>query len=427
MNEPRIRDIPRIRELAEMVDGAVAVKKAIPFLRPLLRLLGADVGKMDDALVKVDDLVRQSEVMLRTPDRFNDLFGERGWIIYEDMKLETATAAVAKAEAGDPDGAEADLVAYHNAENLRFKLRRMQGVRAFRPRMRLAELALADHEAGRYHACVPVVLALLDGLVNELNAEHRGFFSGADLTAWDSMAAHSRGLNALASILRRTRQTTRTETITVPYRNGIMHGMDLGYDNEVVAAKAWAALFAVRDWAMKAERGELSGPAEPPKPKPNLRETLDQISKSAADREALDAWRKRVLVVGVDVPEMGEPEEYTEGTPERKVAEYLKLWRQKNYGHMALCLHPKLGPSPKTAPARVREVYGPKTLVAFEVTKVDDQAAAVTVVETILTYEEGGTEKRTPFEFRLVYVDPEGHPETRGLPGADWAIVFWAV
>jgi hypothetical protein len=44
------------------------------------------------------------------PDRFNDAFGDRGWIISEAMNFELATACVVKAEGGDVDGAEPDLI-----------------------------------------------------------------------------------------------------------------------------------------------------------------------------------------------------------------------------------------------------------------------------------------------------------------------------
>lgn len=104
----------------------------------------------------------------------------------------------------------------------------------------MTQKALADYEEERYYACVLVVLALLDGLVNELHEKRRGFFSSEiDLTAWDSMSAHDKGLNVLANIFQTGRYTTTTDSITIPYRNGIMHGMDLSFDNKMVAAKAW--------------------------------------------------------------------------------------------------------------------------------------------------------------------------------------------
>lgn len=265
MSTPLIRDIPQFRKLLEQTKNIAALKRAMPFLRPLLLLFGINVRTMDEALAKVDEISRQVEELAQLPDRFNAQFAHRGWITYEDMDLTVAKSALAKVEAGDIEGAEAELVDYYSAENVRWRLRRMGAVEAFRPRMRLAELALEDYAAERYHACIPVVLALLDGMVNAANERRRGFFSEeVALTAWDSISAHERGLGELVKILQKGRYKTNTEPITIPFRNGILHGMDLAYDNKVVAAKCWAALFATRQWAAQAERGQLDAPPEGP-------------------------------------------------------------------------------------------------------------------------------------------------------------------
>ena len=265
MNEPLIRDIPTIKKNLEDMRNMAMFKRTMPFLRPVLRIFGVETDKMDEALANVDDLVRQAEELAQIPDQFNDLFASRGWIIYDLLNLDVAKSAINKAVSGDFDGAETDLVDYYSVETVRWKLRTMNAVEAFRPRMPLAQKALTDYEEERYHACIPVVLALLDGLVNELHEKRRGFFAqNVDLTAWDSIAAHSRGLNVLSEIFQKGRRKTTTEQITIPYRNGILHGMDLGYDNKIVAAKTWAALFATRDWALKAEKGHITAPPEEP-------------------------------------------------------------------------------------------------------------------------------------------------------------------
>jgi|GEM_PF-5508124 len=215
-------------------------KTVFPALKPFLRLVGVDTSSIEDALERVDELAEQIDEMGMIPDRFNDLFGPRGWIIYELMNLEVAKDAIEKAEAGDLEGAEDVLLDYFNVDTVKWQLRTMYAVEAFRPRMDLAEKALLDYEKGRYHACTPVVLAQIDGLVSELHDEQRGFFSdAADLEAWDSLAAHSKGLNQLSAIFRKGRRKTTTEPIDIPYRHGIMHGRDLGYDNKIVACKTW--------------------------------------------------------------------------------------------------------------------------------------------------------------------------------------------
>jgi hypothetical protein len=126
---------------------------------------------------------------------------------------------------------------------------------------------------------------------------------GADLTAWDSMAAHDQGLERFADLFRKSRKKTRTEEISVPYRNGIMHGMDLEYDNEIVAAKCWAALFAVREWALKAENGELTPPPE--EPEPTLAEVLEKEQQIQESKKKREEWEPRDIVVGRDVPVTG--------------------------------------------------------------------------------------------------------------------------
>ncbi len=426
MDEPLIRDIPSIKKTLESTRNLASLKHALPTLRPFLRLLGIDVDGIDHALANVDDLTRQVEELARIPDRFNALFASQGWIIYDMMNIEVAKTAIEKVESGDLDGAESVLVDYYNVGTVRWHLMMMKAVAAFRPRIPLAQKALTDYEAERYHACVPVVLALLDGLVNELHAKQRGFFADdVDLTAWDSIAAHGQGLNALAGIFKKGRRKTTTERITIPYRHGIMHGMDLGYDNRIVAAKTWAALFATRDWALKAERGLLEAPPEE-SPK-TLVEILEQYNEIETYKERLAQWTPRRIVIGADTPATGEPNLFADGTPERRLAEYLAFWKSRNYGHMAQCLSAKLGPPAGNAPAQVREVFESMNLKSFAFTEISDDAAAVSEIQTELVFEEYGREIKKSVRFRLINEDHDGNVAVRGTAGSKWIIVNWPV
>lgn len=426
MSFPSIKDIPSIAKPLKDARSLVALKRIMPFCRPLLKILGVDVESMDKVLNQASDLVQQIEEMSRVLERFNDLFASRGWIIYELLNLEVAKAAIAKAEAGDVDGAETDLVNYYSPERIRWKLQTMHGIRAFRSRVPLAQKALIDYEEERYYACVLVVLALLDGLVNELHERRRGFFSAEiDLSAWDSMSAHSQGLNVLANIFQTGRYTTTTDSITVPYRNGIMHGMDLSYDNKMVAAKTWGALFAVRDWALKAEAGLLEAPPE--KPQATWTERLQQLRENQANKDKLTQWKPRNISAGVDIPQTGSPDVFADGTPERRLAEYLTFWQMKNYGYMARCLSVKLGPSAKQAPARIRQIFASKNLKSFEFQSVQDSTAAFSIIQTRLMFEEYGEEVTKMFDFRLINENVEGLPEVRGTSNSEWKIISWAL
>lgn len=424
MTDPRISDIPTIKKALEDIRNIKTLKAAMPFMRPILKLLGGDVTKIDEAFSKVQEMERIAAELATIPDRFSDLFAPHGWILYDLMNLEVAKAAIQKAEAGDVEGAEADLVNYYDAETVRWQLQTMVGVRAFRPRMSLAQKALTDYCEERYHACIPVVLALLDGMVNELHEKRRGFFAeGVSLEAWDSIAAHSKGLNQLVRIMTRMRQTTTTEQITVPFRNGILHGMDLGYDNKIVAAKSWAALFAARDWALKAERGLLTAP--PQEPKKTWREIFKQLRDNEDEKKRLEAWKPRTILLGENIPITGEPNAFEAGMPEHKLAEFLVYWQARNYGYMAKCLSLKTGYPATKLPARIREDYASKRLKSFEFVEINDYAAAVTDIQTKLVYEEGGNEIEKLIKFHLINEDTEARPTVRGKPSSTWVVYNW--
>lgn len=426
MSDPSIRDIPAIKKMLSDAKSMQAFKAISPLIVPLLRLVGTDVKEMQEALGAVNSLRLTAEELAAIPDRFNDLFGKRGWIMYDLMNLDVAKAAIAKAESGDLEGAETDLVNYYSADNVEWLLRTMMGVKAFRARMPLAEKAFDDYKEQRYHACVPLVLILLDGLVNAIHQKRRGFFAeDVDLRAWNSIAAHGKGLNALVKLFQTGRYTTTTEPLTIPYRNGILHGMDLGYDNRVVAAKCWAALFATRDWAMRAEQGLIDAPPE--KPEKSWREVLHQIKENQEDKKRLEAWRPRSLVVGADLPATGLPTEFKEQSPERTVVEFLTYWKARNYGRMAEYRLSMLKAPIKKMAGEVRDIYDSTRLDEFEIEQSEDESPAVTNVDVRLRYFENETWVDRVVSIRVLAEDEGGNPTARGKPGARWRITNWGL
>ena len=300
----------------------------------------------------------------------------------------------------------------------------MKAVNAFRPRMRLALKAAEDYEAQRFHACIPVVLALADGMVNEISEARRGFFAEeTDLSAWDSIAAHERGLNALKNIFMKGRRSTTTEPLTIPYRNGIFHGMDLGYDNAMVAAKTWAALFALRDWASRAERSDLQAP--PPERGPKLRDILQQSKRLDEMKRELGEWTPRQTDVGVHIPPKGPLSAYREGTAEHCLFQFLSLWQRRNYGHMVNALQAAGGkPIP---PAEVRAQFEFRVLKDFEFVSVKDIAAAISEITVKRAIEHFGQSREEEVVYRMCRVDASGRPALASEPTGRWTIVMWIV
>lgn len=424
----RIQDIPSFMKARSDAKNLMALKDAMPMLREPMKLIGVDSDQIDNALKDTERLMASMEEITTLPDRFNDYFASHGWIIYEEMNLQAAKTALEKADSGDIEGAEAYLVEYYNPETVQQKLRRMNDIEDFRPRMTLAQKALTDYREGRYHACVPVVLALMDGMVNELYLKAKGkrqglSADGVNLEAWDSVSAHSKGLGQLVPILMKGRNTTIMQQIDMPYRHGIMHGMDLGYDNKIVAAKTWATLFSLRDWAIKVEKGatEASSPEKPL----NIADLVHQIQKNQEDQQLLQKWKARDIKPGRDIPVSGKPENYEEGSPEKLLAEFLGYWQDGNYGFMAKKSLASIGSKSPANPRDLNIAYSKRVLKAFEFEAVRDQAAAITVVTTRLIYEEYGNEVERSFEFRLINLDSKGEAQVRGQPDCSWFILNW--
>jgi hypothetical protein len=426
MSTPKIRDIPSISKLLQDLRNMDVTAAVLPSLRPVLQTLGVDPAAIEGPLKGSSALLAKAEDLARLPDVFNDHFCERGWIMHGDMDVGVAKEAVQLADAGNLEAAELALVEYYGPKNVETMLLRMGAVQAFRPRMALAEKALLDYAEGRYHACVPVVIALLDGMVCDVHDTHRGFFAeGTDLSAWDSIAAHDRGLNALSVIFKKGRKKTCVDQISIPYRHGIMHGMDLGYDNRLVAAKAWAALVATREWAIKAERGDTEPQEEDPEP--SWAEIVNKLRENAEDKKRLGSWRSRDLTPGKDFPADGSPEEYPSGSPERVLVEYLTFWKQKNYGFMARCLSPMLRYEPSRAPAIVRSMFEDKSLTAFELQAIKEPAAAVTEIQVLLNWTGDDGPVTHVHTFRLINGDASGMAQPSGKPGSRWWVMGWGV
>ena len=424
MQDPRIQEIASFKKLMEDAGGMAQLRHAFPFMKPALKLIGVDVTKMEALLndPKVDELIQQTNEMVSMPDRFNKLFAVRGWIMYEMLNYEVARAAVLEGETGDLDGAEQLLVDHYDEEGLKYHLIWMRHVKAFCPRIALAEKARTDYLEGRYHACVPVVLAILDGTVNDLGP--RNFFAqGVSLEAWDSISAHSMGLEQLSKVLGASRTTTTIEPITLPYRHDIQHGMDLGYDNKLVAAKAWAALFSIRVWAIKVGKGQTQEP--PPEPKKTFADTLRQIRANNEFKAQLEAWRPRALQIGVEIPVSGQPEEYGEGTPERKLAEFFYYWGRRNYGYMARCMSPMAIDQPQSGKGagEMRELYADKQLVSWTMLSLEDSAAAVSTAQVRMVYQQAGMAIDREIHIRLIYKDSNGKSLVRSMPDGNWGIV----
>ncbi len=167
---------------------------------------------------------------------------------------------------------------------------------------------------------------------------------------------------------------------------------------------------------------------KPPEKPITLSQVITQFINDEAEKLKLQEWKPRVIKLGQNIPATGGPDDYEKGTPERKLAEFLSDWKKArpDYRTMADCILLNSGDNKNAMPARIREIYNSKHLQSFEFNGIRDTAAARTVIQTNLVYEEFGNQVGKTVEFIMMNYGADGKPAVRG-PGSCWFILFWDI
>lgn len=357
--------------------------------------------------------IEEVESFQDVPDKFNEYFSDLGWIAYDHMSILDMKKAVDLAEVGKLEEAENSLINYTD-RILELFIARLEFQEVFKKRYYFIWNAKIDYLKGRYYACIPIILMVIDGVVSDIG--EKGFFAdGVDLEAWNSMAGHSTGLMKLKEIFYKKRKKTRTETITIPFRNGILHGRDLGYANKIVAAKSWAALFAVGEFIrIKQAEYECDG---------------DNQAKTMNDDEfyrimnLVDQWEPRNLIVNEDFKEFGTPDDYVKGTPERVMVEFLHFWIEGHNLEMSNrgSYFPSKGKTRREKIEELRLYLDYKNLDHFKLLERTDTSPSATEIEVQLDFKDDDS---TITKFTLLFEDDNGRGLVRGEKGGSWKVAI---
>ncbi|WP_312297864.1 hypothetical protein [Chryseobacterium sp.] len=422
----RIEDNSSFEEFRNNLKGGKSVKKIASFFAPI----SSRAKGILDAFENLDEIEKQFEEISKSPDQFNHYFSERGWIAHESGNHDLILECIALAEAGNINEAEEKLADHYTSEAMQWMISSTYGIPEFRLRNVLIKAAFEDTKAQRYYSAVPLLLMIIDGTVNDISKSKGFFVENTDLTAWDSIAAHSSGLSKLRDILNVTRKATTTEEIFFPYRNGILHGRDLSYANKYVAGKAWLTLFAINDWAKALKKNKERPPKE--KNTPTLKETFSELKDTISNYQQhklkikdidkhMDYWKDRKPIVNQDFPAQGNEVDYEVYTPERDAVRFLINWQKNNYGQMAkqICLFSNEFNIGKEA-GRVRKVFEKKNLKSFEILSVEHQAPAIAEikVKVIILFNE--TEYTKEILLRMLYQNEQGENMVYGQTGGIW-------
>src|SRR5258708_4047543 len=222
-------------------------------------------------------LEAQIKEMGDTVDDYYKLLGERHRIFHDTLNLEKVRTILIH-NTGVEDAERQFIALYNDPEFLRFGIMRCNGFEALRKHQHLIEKARDDYFAGRYYSCIYLLLSIADGFVNEFEPEHRGLHTrtSEELSAWDSPISHHKGIGRVHRVFFKQISVAITEPVEELYRNGIMHGTVINFDNIIVATKAWNMLFAVMDWATAKAKAEAPKP-----PKKTWKEIFNQTIETS--------------------------------------------------------------------------------------------------------------------------------------------------
>ncbi len=218
------------------------------YIMPIVKLLFytpfvKNKKELKQVLSEFPEMEEQLKKFNEIPGAFNELFISKGWIAHGSLNFKLMEEAVQLAQKEEFEKAEEALLAHFTDEIIDLDLNALLWKsKLIQKRRTLLEYALEDYKNCRYHACIPVVLMMIDGIICDVNPEQKSG-SSVNLTVWDSFIGLKNALDRLnQEVLHKTCRKTTEEKITVPYRNGIMHGRSLGYANKEVAIKSWNIL-----------------------------------------------------------------------------------------------------------------------------------------------------------------------------------------
>lgn len=331
------------------------------------------------------------------------------------MNMDFMKSQIELAKSDKIDEAISRFSTYYDYEKIKYEILFLNRTEMTRIRIPLIELAFIDYKEARFHAMIPIILMMIDGIVNAVTG--KGFhFGDQELDAWDSITTIDNGLDVIQSIFRKGRFKTRVDEIEEPYRNGILHGLDLGYANEKVALKCWHYLFVIRDWAQpKITEEERHNKFIIDNSPPDLADTLTKIKKTDTVKKKLDKWKQKQYSAQYIEEINTNRESVTTEEPEYTVVQFFRWLEKKNYKALSELFwkHHFYSDQPKIP--SIKNEYSHVSYSKLNFTKIVNEAPSITevYVETDIK----------ALKFRLLYESQNDDVAIPSLKNGSWKIV----
>ena len=81
----------------------------------------------------------------------------------------------------------------------------------------------------------------------------------------------------------------------------------------------------------------------------------------------------------------------------------------------------------KNPPTWIRDVSGFEILESFIFIAINDEAPAISNIQTELVLQEQDKKVKKLANFRMINVGSDGNPDVRGKPNSEWFITKWDI
>lgn len=295
----KAKDIRSTNPQLKQMDKLLALASLLPE--------GSEPRRLADELLDVPGIA----------DRFNAAFTREGWVFVEfACGYREADKALALLSEGRAKNEIDDYLADHflGVEPIYWQSVKHLGGGMAEPRYPVraetVERAFQAYKDGDYLVCIPLFLMLIDGFGVTKSGTKSIFADLATLDhlfeAEESVGGHPSGLKAVLKRLAVSKKGYSEEPLTVPERNGILHGTRLNFANKIVATKALNVLAAVIEWARDTDPEPKDETARKKWNENFLRTNLARLAADTPERalalfmEAYRDWRPADIVALID-------------------------------------------------------------------------------------------------------------------------------
>ena len=411
-----MRDIKEILEDYPSLKLQYEQMENMSFVRLLLK---------KDQRKELDRIKKEMQDLIMTTEEYNNNFSDYGWIAYSLINVEFIKNANIIFKENGIEKAE-DFISDYYKDNIKNTKRFIQySTKEFRKRVNIIDEAFEAYESEKYYSAITLFLTIADGVINDFT-KNKGFFTeGVDLDCWDCLVECDKGLKKLKEIYNLPRKKTVEDMVTMPYRNGILHGRDLNFGNKYVAGKCNVLLLAISEWIKsknteESRKDKYKKEANPPK----LSESIKKLQETQDNRRIINRWTSKDIVIGKDIPITGIKENYKHYDFIYNFVETLEMWKSKNYGELSKRFEILFNYETRDGfkPKRCRELFEKNILLEFELTNIIDQAICMKVIELNVQIQKENKVTNGKMKIGMVY---EGKEDIFAIPeknNGEWKI-----